>query len=40
MAILSNMNVAWTKFEYGTDMPYQMKDLTGENNVKTITCQK
>ena len=46
MVILSHINVAWTKFEQGTDMPCQMKDPTRENNfiirtrAKTVTYQK
>ena len=32
MVILSHINVAWTKFEQGTDMPCQMKDPSRENN--------
>ena len=42
MVILSNIDVAWTKFEQGTDMSRQMKDLivSRENNCIIRTCTK
>ena len=40
MVILSHMDVAWTKFEQGTDTSCQMKDPSGENNFIIRTCTK